>query len=141
MIERNINNIEDLSDTYFTIEDINHNKKEYNILLKKNKLLKDSKELLEEKNQKQIKLFKDVENILEEILKEIEYEINYKENNSLTYMEIKIDKSCNKELLKIKNRVDKDIFLINTEFNNEKIIIEVHFKSIFSLNKAYEKNI
>ena len=138
MIERDINNIIDLSHTYFTIENINYNQKENSVLLRKNKLSKDSKEILEEKNNKEIELFKDIENILEEILTSIEYEINYKENNSLTYMEIKVDKNCNKELLKIKNKIDKDMFHINTEFNDEKVIIEIHFKSIFSLNKIYE---
>lgn len=138
MIERTVNNLEDLSHTYFTIENINFNQKENIALLRKNKLTKNSKEMLEEKNKKQIELFKDIENILEEILTGKEYEINYKENNTLLYMEIKIDKNCNKELLKIKNKIDKDMFHINTKFNNGKIIIEVHFKSIFSLNKIYE---
>ena len=34
MIERDINNIEDLSHTYFTIENINYNQKENSVLFK-----------------------------------------------------------------------------------------------------------
>ena len=141
MIDRDVNNIEDLSSTYFTIENIKHNHKENSILLRKNKLTEESKNIVDEKNQNQIRLFKDIEKLLEEILIEIEYEVNYKEKNELTYMEIVINKGYNKEVSIIKNRIDKEKFHINTEINDNKNIIEVHFKSIFSLSKICDKNI
>ena len=139
-INRKINNIEDLTNTYFTIENIKHNNKENSILLRKNKLTEESKEMLEEKNQKQINLFSDIEILLEEVLVGIEYEVNYKERNELMYMEIILDKGFNKEVSRIKNKIDKERFHVNTKFNNNKNVIEVHFKSIFSLNKIYDKD-
>ena len=97
--------------------------------------------MLEEKNQKQINLFIDIEILLEEVLVGIEYEVNYKENNELAYMEIILDKGFNKEVSIIKNKIDKERFHVNREINNNKNVIEVHFKSIFSLNKIYDKDI
>ena len=141
MIDRKINNIEDLSNTYFTIENIKYNYKEDSILLRKNKINNESKEMIEEKNQNQIVLFKDIEKLLEEILIGIEYEVNYKERNELMYMEIILDKGFNKEVSIIKNKIDNERFHVNTEFNNNKNFIEVHFKSIFSLNKIYDKGL
>ncbi len=141
MIDRDIYSIQDLSKCYFTVEQINYDYKKNRGMVKRDNLDNESKNMLNENKNNQINLFREVEEILKKILKGIEYEVNYNEVNELVYMEVQFSKGFNKQISLIKNKINNEIYHLNIKNEDNKVIIEIHFKSIFSLNQINDKNL
>lgn len=140
-VDRETSYIKDLSEYYFTVENIDYEYKRNRGMIRREKINEESKKMLDENDNNQKSLFKEVDELLENVLKGIEYEVNYKTVNELTYMEVIFNKGLNKQLSFIKNKINKEIFHLNIENKEDKTIIEIHFKSIFSLSKLNEQNL
>lgn len=127
-INRKIDSLEDLSYTYFVVEDINHESKnkDYN----KEKLSKENQQFINEKLEQDKLLFEDIDNYIANIYTDVVYETNYKEVNFQTYLNIESPKLLsNKDILNISSTFSEKYYI---EFdNNDGLqIINIHFKML-----------
>lgn len=130
-LERQITPLVDLSNTYFTVEDI---KTKYDRLFRNRNDKSIYKEELSEydkfKEEEKVKLNKIVE-IVQDQLKDKISLFEFKENNNRTYASFELSKPLNtKELTFIKGKINKDVFHLEIDNgNNTKSTIEIHLKS------------
>ena len=130
MIERDVNSLKDLSNTYFTVENINYEVKNRRGRYRNN-VDKETQQMIDEKLDNEKSILKEVEDILKEVLSNKKYIVDYDECNNRTFMKIKVDNLDNGTLLKLKNKIDNSKYHIENKKQNTSTIIEVHFKSAF----------
>lgn len=130
MIERDVNSLKDLSNTYFTVENIKYEVKNRRGRYRNN-IDKETQQMIDEKLDNEKSILKEVEDILKEVLSNKKYIVDYDECNNRTFMEIKVDNLDNGTLLKLKNKIDNSKYHIENKKQNTSTIIEVHFKSAF----------
>ena len=120
---RTINSLRDLSDTYFTVEDI-----DYNVVNRP--IPKEAQSMIDEKADMEKEKFEDVEKFLEEIYKDVVYDVTYPMVNFQSYMKVESDKLLNNEqILRISSTFSEKYYLdFKQEINKQ--IIEVHMKSL-----------
>lgn len=130
MIERDVNSLKDLSNTYFTVENIKYEVKNKRGRYRNN-IDKETQQMIDEKLDNEKSILKEVEDILKEVLSNKKYIVDYDECNNRTFMKIKVDNLDNGTLLKLKNKIDNSKYHIENKKQNTSTIIEVHFKSAF----------
>lgn len=130
MIERDVNSLKDLSNTYFTVENIKYEVKNRRGRYRNN-IDKETQQMIDEKLDNEKSILKEVEDILKEVLSNKKYIVDYDECNNRTFMKIKVDNLDNGTLLKLKNKIDNSKYHIENKKQNTSTIIEVHFKSAF----------
>lgn len=140
-LERKIIPLIDLSNTYFTVEDI---KTKYNRLFRNRNDKSIYKEELSEfdkfKEEEQTKL-KNIVEIVQDQLKDKISLFEYKENNNRTYASFELSKPLNtKELTFIKGKINKEVFHLEIDNgNNTKSTIEIHLKNPLEQDLTLEK--
>ena len=130
MIEREINSLKDLSNTYYTVENIKYEMKNRRDRFRNN-IDKETQQMIDEKMDSEKSILKEVEDILKEVLNNKKYIVDYDECNNRTFMKVKVDDLDNGTLLKLKNKIDNSKYHIENSKHNSSTIIEVHFKSVF----------
>lgn len=140
-LERKITPLVDLSNTYFTVEDI---KTKYDRLFRNRNDKSIYKEELSEldkfKEQEQEKL-KNIVEIVQDQLKDKISLFEFKENNNRTYASFELSKPLNtKELTFIKGKINKEVFHLEIDNgNNTKSTIEIHLKNPLEKDLTLEK--
>lgn len=140
-LERKIIPLIDLSNTYFTVEDI---KTKYDRLFRNRNDKSIYKEELSEfdkfKEEEQTKL-KNIVEIVQDQLKDKISLFEFKENNNRTYAIFELSKPLNtKELTFIKGKINKEVFHLEIDNgNNTKSTIEIHLKNPLEQDLTLEK--
>ena len=128
-VERKINMLSDLSDTYFTVEQIkfdsdtdNDTKKGNNFITKENEYL--FKEILEQDKEN----LKDAERIIKHELKKYNHSLSYiNTENYRAFMSVLIDKHLlQKDKSMILAKLNKDRYHVEMKKEDDKTILEVH---------------
>ena len=116
-------NLKDLSDTYFTVEDI-----EFNVVNRP--IPKEAQSMVDEKAEMDKGKFEDIEKYLEEIYKDVVYDVTYPMVNYQSYMKVESDKLLNNEqILQISSNFSQKYYIdFKQEINKQ--IIEIHIKSL-----------
>lgn len=131
----------DLSNTYFTVEDI---KTKYDTLFRNKNYKSIYKEELSEfdifKESEKEKL-KAITTIVENQLKDKIYKFQFKENNNRTYASFELSKPLtSKELTFIKGKINKEMFHLEIDNgNNTKSTIEIHIKNPLDQDLTLER--
>lgn len=122
-INRKIHNLIDLSDTYFTVENI-----EYNVVNRP--IPKEAQEMIDEKNEMDKEMFEDIEKYIEEIYKDVVYDVSYPIVNYQSYLKIESDKMLdNDQILKISSNYSNKYYIEFNQIDNKQII-EIHNKGL-----------
>ena len=134
-ISREVTSLKDLSNTYFTVEqldfEISDDEEEFDAL--NNEFLKEARKQDEEKLYKAITKIKN-------ILKNEIYKYSFKEKNNRTYTVIKLDRYLTIiEKTLIKGQIDNNTYHIEIN-DDEKTIIEIHLKNSFENFLQKENN-
>lgn len=140
-IKRKICPLLDLSNTYFTVENIKTKfDREYRKRVDKSKEHEELPEY-EDFRQEEIKKLEKVVDIINELLKDKIRLFEYKERNTRTHASFELDKPLsNKELSFVKGKVNKEVFHINIDNgNNSSSVIEIHLKNPLENNLILEK--
>lgn len=140
-LERKITPLVDLSNTYFTVEDI---KTKYDRLYRNRNDQSIYKEELSEydkfKEEEKTKLKNIVEMVQDQLKDKISL-FEFKENNNRTYASFELSKPLNtKELTFIKGKINKEVFHLEIDNgNNTKSTIEIHLKNPLEQDLTLEK--
>ena len=140
-VKRKICPLLDLSNTYFTVENIKTKfDREYRNRVDKSKEHEELPEY-EEFRQEEIKKLEKVVDTINELLKDKLRLFEYKERNTRTYASFELDKPLsNKELAFVKGKVNKEVFHINIDNgNNGNSVIEIHLKNPLENELTLEK--
>lgn len=123
-ISRDINNLENLNYTYFTVEDIHY---DTNQSQKSNKMLDDE-------YKKQKKLFNNILTSIQRIYVDVSFKTKFKIVNSRVVLKIECDKVLNQQQI-LKLTADwKEKYHLYFKSRDNKQFIDVHFQS-------YEKTV
>ena len=122
IVERKINFIKDLSNTYYTVEDIKHkvvNPKDRNVSIPN-----EYKADLELNDKEKLK---PIEIIINKIFK-LDYDLKYNMNiNNRTYMTIKLNRQLKqREKVLLNTRIKQDLYHIEIDEKEDKTIINVY---------------
>ena len=131
MIERNINFIKDLSNTYFTVEDI-----KYKIKRNRDNQEQLPKEFLEELEVSDKEKLEEVKIIINKIFKS-DYDIKYNiTSNHRTYLTISINRELRqKEKNLLSTRVKKELYYTEIKESHNKTIINIYNENpVMNLN-------
>jgi len=140
-LERKITPLVDLSNTYFTVEDI---KTKYDRLYRNRNDKSIYKEELSEydkfKEEEKTKLKNIVEMVQDQLKDKISL-FEFKENNNRTYASFELSKPLNtKELTFVKGKINKEVFHLEIDNgNNTKSTIEIHLKNPLEQDLTLEK--
>ena len=140
-MERKITPLVDLSNTYFTVEDI---KTKYDRLYRNRNDKSIYKEELSEydkfKEEEKTKLKNIVEMVQDQLKDKISL-FEFKENNNRTYASFELSKPLNtKELTFIKGKINKEVFHLEIDNgNNTKSTIEIHLKNPLEQDLTLDK--
>ncbi len=140
-LERKITPLVDLSNTYFTVEDI---KTKYDRLYRNRNDKSIYKEELSEydkfKEEEKTKLKNIVEMVQDQLKDKISL-FEFKENNNRTYASFELSKPLNtKELTFIKGKINKEVFHLEIDNgNNTKSTIEIHLKNPLEQDLTLDK--
>ncbi len=129
-IIRKVRPLEDLKDTYFTVEDITNNKnRDINLV---------DDEWFSEFKKYEIEKLKPAIDVIKDILKDKIKTIEFKENNNRTYAVcISSKKTTQKENAYIKGKINKNVYYINID--NTKNLIEIHLKNLLDEQLVLER--
>lgn len=131
-IIRKVRPLEDLKDTYFTVENITNNKNR-DINLNDDEWFSEFKKYEVEKLKPAIEVIKD---ILKDKIKTIEF----KENNNRTYAVcISSKKITQKENAYIKGKINKNTYYINVD--STKNLIEIHLNNLIEINNGMDQEV
>lgn len=131
-IIRKVRPLEDLKDTYFTVENITNNKNR-DINLNDDEWFSEFKKYEVEKLKPAIEVIKD---ILKDKIKTIEF----KENNNRTYAVcISSKKITQKENAYIKGKINKNTYYINVD--STKNLIEIHLNNLIEINNVMDQEV
>ena len=140
-LERKITPLVDLSNTYFTVEDI---KTKYDRLYRNRNDKSIYKEELSEydkfKEEEKTKLKNIVEMVQDQLKDKISL-FEFIENNNRTYASFELSKPLNtKELTFIKGKINKEVFHLEIDNgNNTKSTIEIHLKNPLEQDLTLDK--
>lgn len=131
-IIRKVRPLEDLKDTYFTVENITNNKNR-DINLNDDEWFSEFKKYEVEKLKPAIEVIKD-------ILKDKIKTIDFKENNNRTYAVcISSKKITQKENAYIKGKINKNTYYINVD--STKNLIEIHLNNLIEINNVMDQEV
>ena len=118
-IERKLNPLKDLSNTYFTVENIKHESK--------SNIVETEKELYEEMALQDKELLRPIEKILKKIFKQ-DIDIRYNQSaNYRIYIQVKLDRKLNmQEQSLLKYKIKKDLYKTEIIEETESTIINIH---------------
>ena len=125
-IDRKINNLRDLSDTYFTVEDIKYNSVN-------RPLPKEAQEMMDQKLEQDTLLFKDVDDSIAQIFKDVVYESELMELNNQNFLKITSDKLLSNEDMLLLTKEFPDKYHFEFEQVGNKQIINIHIKNVLDL--------
>jgi type IV secretory pathway TraG/TraD family ATPase VirD4 len=133
VIDRKVDNLKDLSYTYFTVEDIKYDIKKRRGRLRNDNNSKVPQKTINEKLEIDKALFEDISNCISEIYTDVVYEETYEEVNYQTVMKIVSPKLLNtSDYIKI-NSYNPEKYYIEFENVDNKQIINIHFKTLGSI--------
>jgi type IV secretory pathway TraG/TraD family ATPase VirD4 len=124
-LERKAKPLLDLSNTYFTVEQINFKKNEYNDSFQQEQI-----NFYKEQEQYDKNKLKNAVEILLNIIGKYKYKLSYESVNNRTFCRIIVNENLNKrDKILIKNKIDKNVYYIN--FVENEPIVEIHLKQCF----------
>jgi hypothetical protein len=140
-LKRNITPLEDLSYTYFTVEDI---KTKYDRIYRNRNdksIYKEEISAYDKFKEEEIKKLSETVNIVQELLKDKLELFEYKENNNRTYASFEIKEPLNtKEKIFINGQINKEVFHVEIDDGkNGKSTIEIHLKNPLEKDLTLEK--
>ena len=129
-ISRDVNPLKDLSDTYFTVEQIKYEMIPRNNKIRNEVINKEQQDLLREQEIFERNRFIHVKNILNNFFKKDEYVMNFNKENGRQYLKVIFNKDVSAGLIiKAKSKISSDQFVCI--YNNKERILEIHIKSFF----------
>ena len=129
-IKRKLNNLKDLSDTYFTVEQIDHEVTDKKGKMKPPVVRKEVDEFTSELQNFQKEQFGPVIEIFDKIFKNVVYEILFLEENDKIYMRASFDKIPNGNIVKLKTKIPKDLYHLEITKERDNTIVDVHLKTL-----------
>ena len=131
-IIRKVRPLEDLKDTYFTVENITNNKnRDINL---------NDDEWFSEFKKYEIEKLKPAIDVIKDILKDKIKTIDFKENNNRTYAVcISSKKITQKENAYIKGKINKNTYYINVD--STKNLIEIHLNNLIEINNVMDQEV
>lgn len=131
-IIRKVRPLEDLKDTYFTVEDITNNKnRDINL---------NDDEWFSEFKKYEVEKLKPAIDVIKDILKDKIKTIEFKENNNRTYAVcISSKKITQKENAYIKGKINKNAYYINID--STKNLIEIHLNNLIEINNTMDQEV
>lgn len=128
-VERRERNLIDLSNFYYTVENIDFSPKKNTINFSRNRLSREDKDLINSKLEYEKTLFDDIREYASHLFKNIIDNIEYKECNNRTYMSIKMKTSAeNRDVFLFKSNLLSSKY--HLEINDDNTQIDVHLKSV-----------
>ena len=142
-LKRKITPLEDLSYTYFTVEDIqtkydrlyrNRNNKEIN---------KEELSFYDKFKTEEINKLNNIVNVVNDLLKDKIKLFEFKENNNRTFASFELKEPLNtKESIFLKGKIDKEVYHLEIDNgNNTKSTIEIHLKNPLEKDNSLQKEI
>lgn len=126
-IEREKHNLKDLTNTYFTVEDIKHEYKTSRGRMRdRNRQNDENEEFFKELAEMQKIKFESFIKILDELFSKNVYELEYKIINNQLYIDIKFIDVPNGKLMTLKGKIPRDKYVVYLDLQNKKL--EVHSK-------------
>lgn len=131
-IIRKVRPLEDLKDTYFTVENITNNKnRDINL---------NDDEWFSEFKKYEVEKLKPAIDVIKDILKDKIKTIDFKENNNRTYAVcISSKKITQKENAYIKGKINKNTYYINVD--STKNLIEIHLNNLIEINNVMDQEV
>ena len=131
-IIRKVRPLEDLKDTYFTVENITNNKnRDINL---------NDDEWFSEFKKYEVEKLKPAIDVIKDILKDKIKTIDFKENNNRTYAVcISSKKITQKENAYIKGKINKNTYYINVD--STKNLIEIHLNNLIEINNGMDQEV
>lgn len=131
-IIRKVRPLEDLKDTYFTVENITNNKnRDINL---------NDDEWFSEFKKYEVEKLKPAIDVIKDILKDKIKTIDFKENNNRTYAVcISSKKITQKENAYIKGKINKNTYYINVD--STKNLIEIHLNNLIEINNGMNQEV
>jgi len=142
-VERKVNSLVDLKDTYFTVEQMKIKTLQEELLINKRSLETEFPEGVNEIIDIEKNKLRKAVVVIEEVLKEIKINIEYITNEDYrTFVIIKIDEIISQiDKSKIKSRINDNVYHLEIFNKEDKItIIEIHNKEAF-INEELEKEV
>ena len=141
-LKRKITPLEDLSYTYFTVENIqtkydrlyrNRNNKEIN---------KEELSFYDKFKTEEINKLNNIVNVVNDLLKDKIKLFEFKENNNRTFASFELKEPLNtKESIFLKGKINKEVYHLEIDNgNNTKSTIEIHLKNPLEKDLALERN-
>ena len=142
-LKRKITPLEDLSYTYFTVEDIqtkydrlyrNRNNKEIN---------KEELSFYDKFKTEEINKLNNIVNVVNDLLKDKIKLFEFKENNNRTFASFELKEPLNtKESIFLKCKINKEVYYLEIDNgNNTKSTIEIHLKNSLEKDNSLQKEI
>ena len=142
-LKRKITPLEDLSYTYFTVEDIqtkydrlyrNRNNKEIN---------KEELSFYDKFKTEEINKLNNIVNVVNDLLKDKIKLFEFKENNNRTFASFELKEPLNtKESIFLKCKINKEVYHLEIDNgNNTKSTIEIHLKNSLEKDNSLQKEI
>ena len=142
-LKRKITPLEDLSYTYFTVEDIqtkydrlyrNRNNKEIN---------KEELSFYDKFKTEEINKLNNIVNVVNDLLKDKIKLFEFKENNNRTFASFELKEPLNtKESIFLKCKINKEVYHLEIDNgNNTKSTIEIHLKNPLEKDNSLQKEI
>ena len=131
-IIRKVRPLEDLKDTYFTVENITNNKnRDINL---------NDDEWFSEFKKYEVEKLKPAIDVIKDILKDKIKTIDFKENNNRTYAVcISSKKITQKENAYIKGKINQNTYYINVD--STKNLIEIHLNNLIEINNGMDQEV
>lgn len=127
--EREERNLIDLSDNYYTVENMDCSPRKNTIKFRRNHLSREDRDLVKSKLEYEKTLFDDIKEHACKLFKNIIEKIEYKECNSRIYMSIVMKTSAdNRDVFLFKSNLLSSKY--HLEINDDNTVIDVHMKSI-----------
>ena len=127
-IKRKVNNLKDLTNTYFTVEKIKHDYKRGNEFFGRPK---ENQDFYKELDEVEKKIFIPIIEKLYKVLEGMIYEANFLKENEMTYIQITINRKRTNDIwLKINSVIDQENYHLEDISKGDKTIINIHVKSL-----------
>ena len=138
-IERRVNSLKQLDNTYFTVEQINF---DYETDLDFFENPKENQNFYKNSNESEKEIFNPIIEKLNEVFKDITYEVEFLRKNDTAYVQVTINREKTNEIwLKVNSCIDQEYFHIEDLSKADKTIFNIHVKGLTEMLSLLNKNL
>ena len=138
-IERRVNSLKQLDNTYFTVEQINF---DYETDLDFFENPKENQNFYKNSNESKKEIFNPIIEKLNEVFKDITYEVEFLRKNDTAYVQVTINREKTNEIwLKVNSCINQEYFHIEDLSKADKTIFNIHVKGLTEMLSLLNKNL